>query len=45
MLVRTWMSTDPITIAPSASMKEASRIMAENEVRHLPVVEKDRFVW
>ena len=44
MLVRTWMSTDPITIAPSASMKEASRVMAEKEIRHLPVVEKDRLV-
>ncbi len=44
MLVRTWMSTDPITIAPSASMKEAARVMAENEIRHLPVVEKDRLV-
>ncbi|MCZ7664392.1 MAG: CBS and ACT domain-containing protein [Thermoleophilia bacterium] len=44
MLVRTWMSTDPITIVPSASMKEAAQLMSQSEIRHLPVVEKDRLV-
>lgn len=44
MLVRTWMSTDPITISSHAPMKEAAAIMREHEVRHLPVVEHGRLV-
>lgn len=44
MLVRTWMSTDLITISPHASMKEAANVMREREVRHLPVVEHGRLV-
>lgn len=44
MLVRTWMSTDPITISPHASMKDAANVMREREVRHVPVVEHGRLV-
>ncbi len=44
MLVRTWMSKDPITVSPSASMKEATDVMREHEIRHLPVVDNGRLV-
>jgi acetoin utilization protein AcuB len=44
MLVRTWMTKDPLTIAPNASMKAAMDLMREHEVRHLPVVEDGRLV-
>ena len=33
------MSADPITIAPDADVDEAARIMADSQVRRLPVVE------
>ena len=44
MLVRTWMSTDPITISPKASMHDATKLMHDHEIRHLPVVDGDRLV-
>ena len=44
MLVRTWMSTDPITISPKASMHDATKLMHEHEIRHLPVVKGDKLV-
>lgn len=44
MLVRTWMSMNPVTIAPTASMKEAAQLMAQKEIRHLPVVSEGRLV-
>jgi acetoin utilization protein AcuB len=44
MLVRTWMTKDPLTIAPTASMKEAMDLMREHEIRHLPVVDDGRLV-
>jgi CBS domain-containing protein len=33
------MSADPITVAPDSDADEAARIMAEHQVRRLPVVE------
>ena len=44
MLVRTWMSTDPITISPKASMHDATTLMREHEIRHLPVVDRGKMV-
>lgn len=42
MEVRDWMTADPVTIAPEAPIAEAWRLMEENEVRRLPVVNKQR---
>jgi CBS domain-containing protein len=38
------MTADPITIAPNTSIDEASRLMAERQVRRLPVVADGRLV-
>jgi acetoin utilization protein AcuB len=40
MLVRDWMTTDPITVGPDTSVMKASQIMKENNVRRLPVVDE-----
>jgi CBS domain-containing protein len=40
--VREWMTSDPVTVAPSTPVEEAGRIMLEAGFRHLPVVEEDR---
>lgn len=37
MKIRDLMTVLPITIAPSASIEEAKRIMYQQEIRHLPV--------
>jgi CBS domain-containing protein len=37
--VRQWMTADPITASTETDVEEASRIMRENGVRHLPVVD------
>lgn len=39
MLVKEWMTTDPITVTPDTSIMKASQIMKENNVRRLPVVD------
>ncbi len=38
------MSADPVTIAPDADAEEASRLMAEFQVRRLPVVADGRLL-
>ncbi|MFZ5587311.1 MAG: CBS and ACT domain-containing protein [Thermodesulfobacteriota bacterium] len=38
MLVKDWMTTDPITVTPDTSVMKASQIMKENNVRRLPVI-------
>jgi CBS domain-containing protein len=38
------MSADPITIGPDADAAEAARMMADRQVRRLPVVEDGRLV-
>lgn len=40
--VRDWMTADPVTVSPDALLAEAYRLMEENEVRRLPVVNKQR---
>ncbi|MCL4835522.1 MAG: CBS domain-containing protein [Caldilineaceae bacterium] len=42
MEVRDWMTPNPVTVAPDAPLAEAYRLMEENEVRRLPVVNKQR---
>lgn len=42
--VREVMSEAPITIPPSASLKDAASLMADHQVRRLPVVEGERLV-
>ena len=38
MLVKDWMTTDPITVSPETSIMKASQIMKENNIRRLPVL-------
>jgi acetoin utilization protein AcuB len=40
-LVRDWMSTDTITIKPDTSLPDAHRLMTNEEIRRLPVVDDD----
>jgi acetoin utilization protein AcuB len=42
MLVKDWMTRDPVIIPAKASLEEAWRTMRERQVRHLPIVKKDR---
>ncbi len=44
MHVKEWMSQPPITVPPSTAVYEARRLMEEKQIRHLPVVERDRLV-
>lgn len=41
MLVKDWMTKDPLVVSPKTSMEEAIRTMREHRVRHLPVVKKE----
>lgn len=44
MIVETIMQTSIITIHPDCSVHEAIRIMEENQIRHLPVLENKELV-
>jgi len=44
MLVKDWMTTDPITVSPDTSVMKASQIMKENNVRRLPVTDEEGHV-
>ncbi len=39
MLVKDWMTLDPITVTPDTSVMKASQLMKENNIRRLPVVD------
>lgn len=41
MKVKNWMSLDPITVTPDTQVTAAHKIMAENRIRRLPVIEHD----
>ena len=43
-LVKEWMTRNPITIAEDTSLTEASRLMKDNDIRRLPVVEHGKLV-
>jgi len=42
--VAEWMTPDPTTIGPEATVREALELMLSRGFRHLPVVEDDRVV-
>ena len=42
--VRDWMTANPITIAPNTSLGQANRLMKENSIRRLPVVDHGKLV-
>jgi acetoin utilization protein AcuB len=44
MPVQDWMSKDLITIDEDASILKASKLMKQNDIRHLPVLRKGRLV-
>jgi len=44
MKVKYWMTKDPITVRPDTLVLEAQKIMKENKIRRLPVVEKGKLV-
>ncbi len=44
MLVREWMTKDPLTVGPTTSVEAAWRLMQERRIRHLPVVVEGRLV-
>ncbi len=39
MLIRDWMSKNPVTVTPDTSMMKAAKLMKEKSVRRLPVVD------
>ncbi|MFN2291535.1 MAG: CBS domain-containing protein [Anaerolineae bacterium] len=41
MLVKDWMTKEPLVVSPKTSIEDAIRTMRQNRVRHLPVV-KDK---
>jgi len=44
MKVKYWMTKDPITVTPDTLAVEAQKIMKENKIRRLPVMEKGKLV-
>jgi len=42
--VRDWMTLNPVTIGPTATVPQARKLMTELSIRRLPVVERDRLV-
>jgi len=44
MLVKHWMTKEPLVVSPKTSVEEAIRTMRENRVRHLPVVKKGNII-
>ncbi len=42
--VREWMTANPVTLTRSASPAEAAKIMFENRLRHIPIVEDEHTV-
>jgi len=42
--VRDWMTANPITVAPKTSLGRANRLMKENHIRRLPVIDHGQLV-
>ncbi|MEW5912055.1 MAG: CBS and ACT domain-containing protein [Thermodesulfobacteriota bacterium] len=40
MKIKHWMTPDPITVQPDTPLPQASKLMAQNKIRRLPVVDK-----
>jgi acetoin utilization protein AcuB len=43
-IVSKWMTPDPITVTPQTTLPEAHRLMKENNIRRLPVLDNGRLV-
>jgi acetoin utilization protein AcuB len=43
-LVKDWMTSEVISVAPDVRLPEAHRLMTDNNIRRLPVVKNDRLV-
>ena len=43
-LVKNWMTRNPVTITEDTPLTEASRLMKDNHIRRLPVVEHGKLV-
>jgi len=43
-LVKDWMTPDVLTITPETTLPAAHRLMTENGIRRLPVIDKDRLI-
>ncbi len=41
MLIRNWMTSEVITITPDTSVSRAAKLMKDNSIRRLPVVDSD----
>jgi acetoin utilization protein AcuB len=44
MLLRNWMTRDPVTVEPDASMMDAEHLMKEHKIRCLPVMKGKKLV-
>jgi acetoin utilization protein AcuB len=44
MKIKYWMTKDPITVTPDTLAVEAQKVMKENKIRRLPVIEKGKLV-
>jgi len=44
MKIKHWMTSNPVTVKPDTPIVEASRLMKEHKVRHLPVVDRGKVV-
>ncbi len=44
MLVREWMTKDPVTAAPTMSVRDAWLLMKDRGIRHLPVADQCKLV-
>lgn len=44
MLVRKWMTPDPVTLQVKDSVNEAIRLLKERNIRHLPILDGDRLI-
>lgn len=44
MLIKDWMATDILTVDQDTSLLRATRLMKENEIRRLPVVENGKLI-
>lgn len=44
MLVRNWMTTDVVTVSPETTLLKLTKLMRDNDVRRLPVVDGENHV-
>lgn len=44
MKIKHWMTKDPISVSPDTLIIDAKKVMKENKIRRLPVVEKGKVV-